>query len=235
MCYTYANKGVYSAKSNVSYTLRRPPPNRIPPMSHFQYTPIFLGKIKVWFSALIPLLSGLFGENGPLGQYFKIKADTIKAQQEYQLAILKAQTETALATVQADATTTTNRLSSTSQSFKEFTFWFLCGPVLLTMFFPSYAVPMWANFKLIPDWFQILFVSVYSSIWGLPIAKEYLGGMFSSLGNAINDHRDYKLAKARINRESVMASLRAKLFPRGMNQQQVDIVDGALDAGEKDS
>ncbi len=182
------------------------------------------------WALLVPLISQLLGENGPLGQYFKIKADTITAENNYKLEVLKAQTEQAKAEVQQIS----DRLNSTSQEFKQLTFWFICAPVLLTMFCPNFAVTMWHNFTLIPEWFQILFVSVYSSIWGLPIAKEYLGGMFKSLGNAIDTRREFKLEKARINREAVFASLRSNpQFKRGIDQATVNMIDTAINEGEK--
>lgn len=177
--------------------------------------------------ALIPLISSIFGENGPLGQYFKSKAEQVQAEQQYRLEVLKAQIESA----KTEAQQVSDRLGSTSQEFKQMTFWFICAPVLLTMFFPNFSTSMWNNFTLIPEWFQILFVSVYSSIWGLPIAKEYLGGMFKSLGGAIEARREFKLEKARINREAVFASIRKSIG--GIDQKTVDVIDDALDAGEK--
>lgn len=178
------------------------------------------------WAAIIPLISSLLGEKGPLGQYFKNKSETLLAEQTYRLETLKAQTEAA----KTESQQVSDRLNSTSQEFKQMTFWFICMPVLLTMFFPNFSVSMWNNFTLIPEWFQILFVSVYSSIWGLPIAKEYLGGMFKSLGNAIESRREYKLAK--IDRKVVFDGIK-KIFPKGMTQPQVDIITEALDAGEK--
>ncbi len=178
---------------------------------------------------IIPLISSLLGENGPLGKYFKIKSDTLAAEQNYKLELLKAQTEI----VKTEAQQVSDRLNSTSQEFKQMTFWFICAPVLVTMLAPVFSATMWNNFTLIPEWFQILFVSVYSSIWGLPIAKEYLGGMFKSLGSAIEARRDFKLEKAKLNREVVFAGLRNDIFPSGMTQSQVDGINKALDLGEK--
>lgn len=179
---------------------------------------------------IIPLISGLLGENGPLGQYFKSKAAQVQAEQQLRLEILKSQTEAAKAEVQQVA----DRLGSTSQEFKQYTFWFIAVPVVITMcpWTSLFAVTMWHNFTLIPEWFQILFVSVYSSIWGLPIAKEYLGGMFRSLSAARESSREYKLEKARINREAAYAVLRSKLFPKGMSQDQVNVFEQVFDAGE---
>lgn len=177
------------------------------------------------WALLIPLISQMFGEKGPLGQYFKIKADTITAENTYRLEILKAQTEAAKADVQQ----TSDRLGATSQSFKEMTFWFICIPVIVTIipFTSGFAVTMWHNFTLIPEWFQILFVSVYSSIWGLPIAKEYLGGMFKSLGRGIEARREYKL-----NRAAIFASLKQSGMFKG-SEKEVSIIDSALNEGEK--
>ena len=179
---------------------------------------------------LIPLISGLLGEKGPLGQYFKIKSDKVAAEETYRLRTLEAQTRQ----IETEAKQVEDRLNSTSQDFKQYTFWFIAVPVVITMcpWTSLFAVTMWANFALIPEWFQILFVSVYSSIWGLPIAKEYLGGMFKSLGGAMEARREFKLEKARINRKVFMDNIKEGLFPKGMNQAQVDLFDKALDAGE---
>ncbi len=186
----------------------------------------------MWFAALIPLISGLLGQNGPLGQYFKIKSDTIAAENNYKLQMLQAQTEQAKADVQQ----VSDRLNSTSQDFKQSTFWFICVPVVVTMcpWTSNFAATMWANFTLIPEWFQTLFVSVYCSIWGLPIAKEYLGGMFKSLGNAIDAKREFKLENARINKQAFYSSLRnaPQFIGKGLDQNTVDMLDKAIDAGE---
>lgn len=184
----------------------------------------------MWFTALVPLISSILGENGPLGKYFKLKTDKIVAEQLFQLEILKAKTKEA----ETEAQQIEDRLNSTTQSFKQSTFWFIAVPVVITMcpWTSTFAITMWANFKLIPEWFQILFVSVYSSIWGLPIAKEYLGGMFKSLGNAIELKREYKI---RVNREAFFNSVRQEpeFKKQGIAQRMVDILDTAIDRGEK--
>ena len=179
---------------------------------------------------LIPFISGLLGENGPLGQYFKIKSEKIAAEEKYRLQLIEIQTRQ----LETEAQQVEDRLNSTSQEFKQSTFWFIAFPVVITMcpWTSQFAVTMWANFTLIPEWFQILFVSVYSSIWGLPIAKEYLGGMFKSLGNAVGARREFKLEKARINRKAVFDVIRQELG-KGLDQSTVAMVEKALDEGEK--
>lgn len=178
------------------------------------------------WALLAPILSQIFGTNGPVGQFLKMKSDAQAAEQNYKIAQLNAQTKQ----VENDYNLVQVRLNSTTQEFKQQTFWFICVPVVLTMcpWTSDFAIKMWANFALIPDWFRILFTAVYSSIWGLPLAKDYLAPMFQGVA-------DYRLQvkQAKYNRKAVFDVLR-QLFPKGMNQDQVNLVDRALDAGEVD-
>ncbi len=186
----------------------------------------------MWFAALIPLLSGIFGENGPLGQYFKNKAAVIQAEQEYKLALLKAQAEQVKAEVEGDTAQRANYLAATSVGFRQGTFYFLSSIIIFSIIVPSRAADMWHNFSLIPQWVQYIYVGMLSVTWGLPVAKENIGLMFSSIGRAVETRREFKLEKARINKEAMYAVLRAKLFTHGMTQPQVDIFDEAVKAGE---
>lgn len=186
----------------------------------------------MWFAALIPLLSGIFGENGPIGQYFKTKAAQVQAEQDYKLAVLKANTEAAIQESVADTTQRANYLGATSQGFRQGTFYWMSAIILYSIVFPSKADSLWHNFGLIPQWVQYVYVAMLSVTWGLPVAKENIGLMFSSIGKGLEARREFKLEKARINRKVVIDDIRKELFPKGMNQAQVDIFDRALDAGE---
>lgn len=187
----------------------------------------------MWFTALIPILAQIFGENGPIGQYFKNKNAIIQAEQNYKLELLKAQTDKAKAEVEADTTQRANYLGATSSSFRQGTFYWLSALILYSVIFPSKAEQLWHNFGLIPDWVQYVYVAMLSVTWGLPIAKENIGLMFSSIGRAVEARRDYKLEKAKINRAAVYDVLRKDIFKQGLTQNQVDAVEQALDAGEK--
>ncbi len=184
------------------------------------------------WAMLIPLLSGIFGENGPLGQYFKNKAAVIQAEEEYKLALLKAQAEQVKAEVEGDTAQRANYLAATSVGFRQGTFYFVSSIIIYSIIFPSRAADMWHNFSLIPQWVQYIYVGMLSVTWGLPVAKENIGLMFSSIGRAVETRREFKLEKARINREASFAVLRAKMFPQGLTQPQVDIMNEAFDKGE---
>lgn len=179
---------------------------------------------------IVPALLQIFGENGPLGQYFKTKQKLEEAKNEVALARINADKELAIAQASADTSQLQSRLSATSQSFKQGTFYPLWGLVIFSVLFPSKAEVMWHNFGLMPDWFQWLFLSVYSAIWGLPIVK----GGYGAVTDLLQSRREYKIQKIEaLNRKAVFDELKQQWFPKGMNQQQVDVVNKALDAGEQ--
>ncbi len=184
--------------------------------------------------ALIPLLSGIFGENGPIGQYFKTKAAQVQAEQEFKLAVLKSNTEAAIQASISDTTQRSNYLGATSQGFRQGTFYWVSAIILYSILFPSKAEALWHNFGLIPQWVQYIYLGMLSVTWGLPIAKENIGLMFSSIGRGIEARREFKLEKARINREAVFDSLRnsPQFKGKGIDKVTVEMVNEALNAGE---
>ena len=182
------------------------------------------------WAMLIPLLSSIFGESGPIGQYLKNKAAQVQVEQEYKLAVLKANAEVAVQASIADTAQRANYLGATSQGFRQGTFYWMSAIILYSILFPGKAEALWHNFTIIPDWIQYGYLAMLYVTWGLPIAKENIGLMFSSIGRGLSAHREYKLAK--INRKAMMDAARKELFPKGMNQAQVDALDRIVDAGE---
>jgi hypothetical protein len=189
--------------------------------------------VTMWFSALMPILSGIFGENGPLGQYFKVKAAQVQAEEDYRLAALKSATDQAVADSVADTTQRSNYLASTSQGFRQGTFYWMSGIIFYSIIFPSKADALWANFTLIPQWVQYIYIAMLSVTWGLPVAKENIGLMFSSIGRGIAASRDHQISKIEaINKAQFYDSIR-KSMGNGVDQKTVDMLDKAIDAGEQ--
>ena len=178
--------------------------------------------------ALVPLLGGL---TQPLKDFFASKAKQAELTQQLELAKIEAEKTAIISGNEAEVQKVQSYLSATSRAFRQGTFYFLVLPVIVSILLPSYAEVMWANFEKIPEWFRILFVSVYSVIWGLPVAREHIGGMFKSLGNVMQARREYKVEIAKYNRKAVFDTIR-QLFPKGMNQAQVNLINEALDKGE---
>lgn len=173
-------------------------------------------------TALIPLLAGI---SQPLKDYFSYKAKEAEQLQQLELARIEAEKQAVISGNEAESVQMQARLSSTSREFKQSTFYLLVLPVVFSVFFPEAAAAMWENFKQIPEWFQILFVSVYSSIWGLPIAKEYLGGMFRSIGNVMAARREYKLAQLdKKNFYDILRSVKGRV-----TQKEVEVFNTVID------
>jgi len=185
--------------------------------------------------ALIPLLSGIFGEKGPIGQYFKTKAAQVQAEQDYKLAVLKANTEAAIQASKSDTTQRSNYLGATSQGFRQGTFYWVSAIILYSIIFPSKAEALWFNFEAIPQWVQYIYLGMLSVTWGLPIAKENIGLMFSSIGRGMAARRDFKLEKIKaINEEVLATELRRTLFKNGMTQEQWEAIRNAAELSNED-
>lgn len=177
--------------------------------------------------ALIPSLLSLVGNFIPsLKDYANYKQQEMQYQQQYQLALLQAQTAQATAQIQADNADLTVRLGATSQSFKQITFWLVWGPVLYTMFFPSKAEVMWHNFNTIPEVFQWLYMGMYASIWGFPIAR----GGYGALTDLLSMRWDKKIEHAAVNKKVVFDVLKSVGIFKG-SQSEVSAIDKAIDAG----
>lgn len=183
----------------------------------------------VIFTTIISLLSSL---GGPFKEWSKFKQEELTVEREVQLATLKAQAQQMMVEAASDADELKYRLSSTTRQFKQTTFWLLYIPVVLSICLPKHAAVMWGNFSLIPQWFQWLFLAVYSSIWGIPIVKNGYGA-FTDLLQSKQDH-EYRVeqVKANINETKVFDSLRQSIFTHGLTQQQVTAVEAALKAGQ---
>ncbi len=168
--------------------------------------------------ALVPLFSAL---TQPLKDWFAFKQQYAKAEQDYKLAVLQTQSTLATQQMVSDTTDLGNRLNATTKDFKQTTFWFLCIPILFTITCPNRAAVMWQNFTLVPEFFQWLFLSVYSSIWGIPIVK----GGYGAITELLTARRDFKLQKETIkasviNEKTLADELRRTLFTKGMTEAQ---------------
>lgn len=181
-----------------------------------------------FLAALLPLLTGSLSG---LKDWFQYKQQAAKATQDYQLAVLQAQAEQAKQQAISDSTDLANRLNSTTQQFKQITFWLLWFPVLFTMLFPDHAVALWNNYQLVPAEFRYLFQAVYCAIWGLPLLK----GGWENLISARQDTRDYKIEKIKAyNDKAFYDIIKSKLFTHGLTEEQVSMFNQALKARDGD-
>ncbi len=188
--------------------------------------------VTMWFTLLIPLLTSIFGESGPVGTYLKTKQQQIQAQEDYKLAALKANTDMVIQQTVSDTTQRANYLGATSQGFRQGTFYWMSAIILYSIIFPSRAADMWHNFDLIPQWVQYIYVAMLSVTWGLPIVKENIGLLFSSIGRGLDARMERKVQKINaLNDAKFFASIR-KSMGGGVDQKTVDMLNKAIAEGE---
>ena len=186
------------------------------------------------WAALLPLISGIFGSDGVITQYFKTKADIRQKEQDFKLALLESDIRKATQERQSDSEDVKNRLNATSEGFKQSTWYFFAALIVFSVLFPSKATVMWQNLNIVPDWVQNTFVAMTLVTWGINPVKNGISWFKETAGEALQSRREYKIEREKIKRDVVFASIKEKWFPRGMNKQQVEDLDKALDAGEKD-
>lgn len=179
-------------------------------------------------AALLPSLFSLLGNFIPsLKDYAAYKQQQLQYQQQYQLALLQAQAAQATQQITADSQDLQYRLNATTPTFKQITFWLVWVPVLYSMFFPVQAQAMWHNFELIPEMFQWLYMGMYASIWGFPLAK----GSYGAITDLLMSRWDKKIEHASVNYKVIFDTLKQLGVFTSYSQEQVDKIQQAIQAG----
>lgn len=167
-------------------------------------------------ATILALLSGLIQ---PVKDYLSFKVAETAANRDLRLAQIAADKEAIISENQAAVSRLSSQLEATTKEFKQNTFWLMLVPLLIQLTFPDKAEAMWHNFNLMPEWYQWLILSVYSSIWGLPIVK----GGYGAITNLLQARRDFVIQKIQTLNEEVLArELRKSIYKKGMTQEQWD-------------
>jgi hypothetical protein len=194
----------------------------------------------MWLAALIPLLSSMFGENGPLGQYFKTKAAQVQADANLALQIQKDKLALSSIIAQAAVDSERNKLAATSQTFKAVSFLLLNIPIIITCLSNIQGEALWNNLTLIPVWYAQMYVAVVFVIWGLPVVGNATGTIFNAVQQAWEVRNRGKIDKIQaIGEANGMNTEQAKkeIFDvmkkatglQGYTQQSVDVISPVLD------
>ncbi len=183
-------------------------------------------------NVVLTLLFGLLGKlPGVFGDYFSKQADLANANIELQKEIVKAQIIQAGEMARAQLEYQTAALHATMPLFKQHMFWFLSVPILITMFMPTYAAVLWANVRLIPEFYWTLYSAVVLTIWGIPVASNLVSSVFSGFSSYTADKRADKIEMQRVSGEQYKLALfnewRKTHGP--LNQKEVDSLNKALD------
>ncbi len=184
---------------------------------------------------LFSLLSGL---PGLIGDYFKKKQEieTIKLETQRQIAVAQQQMASDMA--KAESETAIARLGVTSSYFKYFTFCMWFGPFISGVFLPHFAAGIFDNLKLMPDWYVQSCVMIMFAIWGIQVAAPVVASVFTNLTSYLNDpqRQGYKLQKAHLaNDKAFYDKVRQGIFTQGMTDAQIQVMQDALAARDKDA
>ncbi len=190
--------------------------------------------------ALLPLFSGLFGENGVIGQYLKTKAAKQQADADLALQVQKDKMQLSSILAQAAVDSEKNKLAATSQTFKAFSYTILTLPVIIVCVWPAWGKDIFNNLGLIPVWYAQLYVAIVGVIWGLPIAAGAVSGIFAAVQQAWDIRNQGKIQKIQalgeangLNTEQakkeIFDTLKKAVSLNGYTQAQVDIINPVLD------
>lgn len=186
------------------------------------------------FSAILALVLPLLSKlPGMAGDYFKQKAELelekLKTDRETEQARQQLAGEIARAQLELNKT----MVAATGAYFKYFTFTMWFGPFMVGIISPSLSKEIFTNLAGMPEWYVQSCMLIMFTVWGISASAPVVTNIFTGLSSFLSSRREYKLEKARINRDAVFAQVKSKWFPKGMNQKQVNDLDSALDAGEQ--
>lgn len=178
---------------------------------------------------LLPILANLPGQ---IGEYFKTRQEIekikLETEKELQLANLKLAGEVA----KADLEKSKEIVKATGSGFKYFTFFMWFGPFILGLVWPSKATEVFSNLSNMPQWYVESCMLIMFTVWGISVSAPVISNIFSGLSNYMQGRREYKLEKSKIDRKAFFDGMR-KIFPKGLTQDQVDVINDTLDKGEK--
>ena len=194
----------------------------------------------MWFTLLAPILTGIFGKDGVIGQYISTKAESEKVKQEMELAVQKAQLEYATEEAKARVEDRKNQLQATTSSFKTFSYVILTAPIIIMCINQDMGKAIFENLSLIPSWYAQLYVAVVGVIWALPITSNAVSGIFTAVQQAWAVRQDKKIEKITALGEAKSLNLdqaKKEIFDtmkkvtglQGYTQAQVDIMSPILD------
>lgn len=180
------------------------------------------------------IFSGVFG---PLVRWAQRKQEMAAAKQAaddaYRLQELKNRDTSA----KQEGQNSMQRLKSTGMYFKYITFVMWFYPWVMVQFSQTQALKIFANMKLLPDWYSNSCVILMFAIWGISVGGQVVSTVFSGLGNYLTNKRqdlyNHEQTIATINRQAVMDSFRKDLGGQ-LDQNTENMINRALNVADDD-
>ena len=178
---------------------------------------------------ILPFLSKIPGQ---LGDYFKGQQEIEMLKQKAELELQKANIQLSAELAKARLEYQKASLKATGKGFKYFTFGMWFGPYILQLIYPPLGKQVFDNMLGMPEWYAQSCVAIMFTVWGISVSAPVVSSIFQSLGHYFQGRRQYKLDKAKIDRKAFFNGIR-HIFPKGLTQAQVEVIDNALDKGEE--
>jgi hypothetical protein len=156
----------------------------------------------MWMTMLLPLITGLFGSDGAVGKYMKTKADQAQAKADYELQVEKSKYDYATTMAKAATEQQANQLASVTSNIRGFILLLINLPIIITCIRPSLGKDIFNSISIIPQWYAMLDVAIIGTIFGLPIAANWMSTVFSGIQSAWSDRQDKKIQKIQVLGES---------------------------------
>jgi hypothetical protein len=194
----------------------------------------------MFLTLLIPLLSSLFGTNGPLGQYLKTKADQVQAKAALDLKVENDKFLLSGQIAQAAVDLQRAQLAATSSLFKSTVFWIFTAPILATMIHPAWGTAIFIALNTVPADYLKMYFLLIGVIWGIPMGTNMMGGIMTGLQSAFDASHQRKIEKISALGEATGMNLeqaKAQIFDimkqtvhlNGYTQGQVDAISKVID------
>lgn len=194
----------------------------------------------MWFTALIPLLSGLFGENSPIGQYFKTKALQVQATADLELQVEKDKFGLSMEMAQAGIESQKAELSATSAFTKAVILICVNIPVFITCLHAPWGAAIFSAFQQVPQWYAMLDVAIIGVVFGLPIANNWMSTVYTGIQDMWDQKHQRKLEVISANGQAASINLeqaKSQIFDilkntvhlSGYTQGQVEAINKVLD------
>ncbi len=193
------------------------------------------------FLALLgPLFSSLFGNGGAITQYFKAKSDQAIANAQLMAKIADNKLELSMEYAKDELEAEKAKLGATSSLTKAVIIWGINIPIIITCISPRWGSDIFNALQIVPKYYAMLDVAIVGTVFGLPIAANWMGTVFDEIKNvwADNHQRTLEVIQANGQAESLnLEQAKSQIFDimkstvhlNGYTQGQVDAINKVLD------
>lgn len=147
------------------------------------------------WALLIPLLSQLFGTSGVVGQYLQTKAAAAQSAADYQLKVLDDKMQLSAIQAKAEVDSAANKIAMTTPTVKAWILAILNLPIIINCISPAHGQLIFATLQTVPQWYAMFDVAIVGTIFGLPIAANWMASVFGSIQDFWSARQDKKIEK----------------------------------------